>query len=193
MLIQKESAGTKIAQVDQHHVGLETLKTERSPLRARHRIRNGLQPASAVPGFRRSFRALAGAVGVAAGLVLGGCSIGGIGSRILDPVLPGDPPDMQVVATKIGDVFRPAKLPGNPEISFARAAHPSSPAPWVVCLRSDASDPTPVYAVFLQKNDIVSSRIAVVLDGCRQAHFEPVERFVSSSPAEPPAPRPVAR
>ena len=101
-----------------------------------------------------------------------GCSIGDV-SPTLTP-LPPNPPDMQVVNSEAVRIFAVLKLPGSPEMSRLRPAHPSSLADWMFCLRSDADDIPRDYAVFMHKGALHSYRLAVQIDGCAQEKFEPV-------------------
>ena len=76
-----------------------------------------------------------------------GCSIGDNGSP-QSPLAP-NPPDLAAVTKAAMGIFVNLKLPGSPEISALRPAHPSSLADWMFCLRSDADDIPRDYALFV--------------------------------------------
>jgi hypothetical protein len=101
-----------------------------------------------------------------------GCSIGDV-SPALSP-LPPNPPDMQVVNKEATALFAAMKLPGSPEMSRLRPAHPSTLADWMFCLRSDADDIPRDYALFLRNGVLLNYRLAVQVDGCAQEKFEPM-------------------
>jgi hypothetical protein len=71
-------------------------------------------------------------------------------------------------------IFVNLKLPGSPEISALRPAHPSSLADWVFCMRSDADDIPRDYALFVRNAQIVSYRVAVQIDACARETYAPV-------------------
>lgn len=105
-------------------------------------------------------------------VAVAGCSIGDVSPAL--PPLPPNPPDMEVVNKMATAVFAGLKLPGNPEMSRLRPAHPSTLADWMFCLRSDADDIPRDYAMFISKAVLVNYRLAVVVDGCAQEKFEGV-------------------
>ena len=82
-----------------------------------------------------------------------GCSIGDV-NPTLTP-LPPNPPDMQVVNSEAVRIFAVLKLPGSPELSRLRPAHPNTLAEWMFCLRSDADDLPRNYALFLRNNALL--------------------------------------
>jgi hypothetical protein len=88
--------------------------------------------------------------------------------------LPPDPPNMAVVSKAAIGVFATLKLPGSPELTALRPAHPSTLADWMMCLRSDADDIPREYALFVRNNAIVNYRLAVQLDGCAREKFESI-------------------
>jgi hypothetical protein len=115
---------------------------------------------------------------VLAGMILAGCSIGA------DPTMPprlqaADPPDIPRLAAKIQDIFKAAKLSGNPRISPAHQAPVTALADWVVCLRGDAESDPRVYALLISGNDVADYRLALMVDQCANQEFEPL-------PAAPP-------
>jgi hypothetical protein len=103
-----------------------------------------------------------------------GCAVSDLGAP--QSPLPSNPPNLDVVAKAAVELFTKLKLPGSPEMSPLRPAHPSSLADWMFCLRSDADDIPRNYAVFVRNNDIVNYRLAVQIDACVRERFEPVEQ-----------------
>jgi len=112
-----------------------------------------------------------------AGLALCGCSTGDGALTPMETSFAPTAPDISLVAEKIQTLFKKWNLPGSPEVSAVRPAHAASPAKWVVCLKSDASEQTNRYALFLQDSDIVASRIAVLIDQCAQDQYAPLQSF----------------
>jgi hypothetical protein len=106
---------------------------------------------------------------VVSAFAVAGCSIGDVSPAL--PPLPPNPPDMEVVTREAARIFVVLKLPGNPELSRLRPAHPSTLADWMFCMRSDAHDIPREYAMFMSKGAVVNYRIAVVVDGCAQEKF----------------------
>lgn len=82
------------------------------------------------------------------------------------------PPDQQAIEKAAQDVMLSAKLPGAPEISELRRAFVSAPADWLVCLRSNVP-PFQPYALFLNGNQLVHYRQAVVYDDCAREMYVP--------------------
>ena len=66
-----------------------------------------------------------------------------------------------------------AKLTGKPEVSELRRAMVSAPADWLVCLRSNVP-PFQPYALFLNGNQLVHFRLAVLYDDCAREMYMPV-------------------
>ena len=119
-----------------------------------------------------------------AGLILAGCALGADPGPLaqLDAV---NVPDTGALAGKIQSTFQTAKLTGYPRVSQVRRAPVSALGDWMVCLRSDAESDPRVYALLIQNNDIVDYRLALPIDGCGSARFEPLPT--------PGAPAPSAR
>jgi hypothetical protein len=109
---------------------------------------------------------------ILAAFAAAGCSVGEFGSPQLP--LPPSPPDMVVVTKAAAGIFTALKLPGSPEISPPRPAHPSSLVDWMLCLRSDADDIPRNYALFVRNNTVVTHRLAVQIDGCARETFQPI-------------------
>ena len=103
-------------------------------------------------------------------VALAACSIGDVGPVL--PPLPPNPPDMAVVNSEAARIFGVLKLPGSPELSRLRPAHPNTLAEWMFCLRSDADDLPRDYALFLRNNALLNYRLAVQIDGCAREKYE---------------------
>ena len=101
-----------------------------------------------------------------------GCSMGDIGSP-QSPLSP-NPPDLAAMTKAAMGIFVNLKLPGSPEISALRPAHPSSLADWMFCMRSDADDIPRDYALFVRNAQIVIYRLAVQIDACALETYAPV-------------------
>ena len=105
-------------------------------------------------------------------LALAGCS----SSEGLLSSAPGIPPAAAFQAI-VERAAAEAKLPPPIEVSAIRAAHPISPAEWMVCLKSSAPDQSRRYAVFMHNNEMVASRLGVIIDECDHQTYQP---FVKS-------------
>jgi hypothetical protein len=114
----------------------------------------------------RSFFALAG-------LILAGCSLGADPGPLaqLNAV---NVPNVAALSGKIETTFQAVKLTGYPRISQVRPAPVSALGDWMICLRSDAERDSRVYALFIQNNDIVDYRLALIIDGCANERFAPM-------------------
>src|SRR5439155_3343118 len=64
-------------------------------------------------------------------IAVAACSIGDVSPAL--PPLPPNPPDMAVVNNEAARIFGVLKLPGNPELSRLRPAHPNTLAEWMFC------------------------------------------------------------
>jgi hypothetical protein len=89
-----------------------------------------------------------------------------------------DPPPY--VATSIDDLKRVAaerKLADPLEVAGPVAAHPISSAPWIICLRSGASEESrrQVYSVFFKGAKYDSTRLSAIVDGCEAQIFLPLK------------------
>jgi hypothetical protein len=108
-----------------------------------------------------------------AGLILAGCSLGADPGS-LTPLEPVNVPNTAALAGKIQATFQTVKLTGYPRISQVRPAPVSALGDWMVCLRSDAEGDPRVYALFIQNNDIVDYRLALIIDRCANERFAPM-------------------
>ena len=108
-----------------------------------------------------------------AGLVLAGCALGADPAPMLQPDTM-TVPDIAPLAPRIQNTFNEAKLTGSPRVSSVRKAPVSALGDWAVCLRSDAPGDPRVYALFIQNNEIVDFRLALIVDGCANVSFDPL-------------------
>lgn len=87
-------------------------------------------------------------------------------------------PDPSKIMESLRKVVAEAKLEKPHEISLPIKAHPISSAPWIICLRSGASELSKrrTYAVFYDASGYVSSRMSVIVDGCDGQVFTAFEK-----------------
>jgi hypothetical protein len=119
---------------------------------------------------------------LALAVCLGGCSA----SELVQNLPPTPAPDLsqpnyrRIVADNIRTIFPGQALAGELEISGARLVdHLKGPA-WLTCLKLDARGKPQDYALFIQGDKIIDSRVGIVIDQCYKQTFEP---FDLSSPA----------
>jgi hypothetical protein len=69
-----------------------------------------------------------------------------------------------------------AKLAEPLEVAGPIEAHPISSAPWIICLRSGASEQSSrrVYSVFFKDSRYDSMRLSVIVDRCEEQTFVPL-------------------
>lgn len=82
-------------------------------------------------------------------------------------------PDPSKVIESLKKVAAEAKLGEPREISAPIRAHPISSIPWIICLRSGASELSRrrTLAVFYKGNDYVMARMSVIVDRCEGQAF----------------------
>jgi hypothetical protein len=102
-------------------------------------------------------------------LTQAGCSL----SEAVPEVSPSTP-DAAALARTVEQVAVANKLPPPLEVSPIHAAHPVSPGPWMICLKSSAPDQTRRYAVFMKNNDLISFRTGVLIDRCDSETYQPL-------------------
>jgi len=86
---------------------------------------------------------------------------------------PVSPPDLSKVMESLKKVAAEAKLDEPHEISAPIRAHPISSVPWIICLRSGATELSrrrPL-AVFYKGNELVTTRMSVIVDNCESQAF----------------------
>ena len=79
-----------------------------------------------------------------------------------------------VVSSAVRAVFSESKLPGTPQISQIKAAHPVSRGDWVVCLRSSDLAGRGRYALYFTGSKLVHSQLAVQVDACDDEMYAPL-------------------
>ena len=84
-----------------------------------------------------------------------------------------NPPDPSKVTATLRAVAAQAKLAEPVEISGPVAANPISAIPWIICLRSGATEESKrhTYSAFFKNDEYVSSRMSVVVDHCETQAF----------------------
>jgi hypothetical protein len=109
--------------------------------------------------------------------ILGGCSA----SEIVQNWTPGPVPDLsepnyrRIIADNIKTVFPNKNELGTLEISGVRqVAHLKGPA-WLTCLKLDAHGHPQHYAIFIQGNKIIDTRVGILLDQCHKEAYTPFE------------------
>ena len=85
------------------------------------------------------------------------------------------PPDEKKLAELVNAALTTAKLSGAPEVSRVRATHDTQVGDWVFCIRSRSADQRQEYAVLIRNNAILEIRSLVLIDGCRQETYRPIE------------------
>jgi hypothetical protein len=117
---------------------------------------------------------------LAVAVVLGSCSA----SEHVHNWAPDPAPDLsqpnyrRIVADNIWSVFKDQNQMsiGALEISGVRPVdHLNGPA-WVTCLKLDAHGNSPQhYAIFIQENKIIDSRLGILIDRCHKEAYTPFE------------------
>src|SRR5215470_10262268 len=114
---------------------------------------------------------------LALAVTLGGCSA----SEMVQNLPPATALDLQqpnyrrVVADNVRAVIPNVGSGGDLEISGVRlVAHLKGPA-WLTCLKVDAHGKPQNYALFIQNDKIIDSRIGIVLDQCYKQTYTPLE------------------
>jgi hypothetical protein len=119
-----------------------------------------------------------------AGLLLAGCSLGADPAPMVPlGTVTVSVPSIAALAPKIQGTFASVKLGGSPRVSPVRKAPVIALGNWIVCLTSDAESDPRVYALIIQDNEIVDSRLALNIDGCANERYQPL-------PGPPPGPPP---
>jgi hypothetical protein len=101
-------------------------------------------------------------------LGLGACSISGLLPDWTSPDAAGPEPAYRfIIANGLGGIVGNPSGAGTIEISGARRVDSLKGASWLVCLRIQGFPQLPRhYAVFLQKERVVDSRLSVLIDQC---------------------------
>ena len=119
-------------------------------------------------------------------LVLGGCSISGLLPDWTSPEVAGPEPAYRfIIANSLaGIVGNPANA-GTFEISDLRRVDSLKGASWLICIRVQNFPQLPRhYAVFLQRERIVDSRLSVLIDQCEIQTYLPFD-WIADANAPP--------
>jgi hypothetical protein len=92
----------------------------------------------------------------------------------------------RLVLDAVRKAFVEAKLPGTPEVSQVRAAHPVSPGDWLVCLRSSDAKDRSRYALYFTGFTYVKSQLASLVDRCDEDMYLPfADGMAANLPGQP--------
>jgi hypothetical protein len=88
-----------------------------------------------------------------------------------------EPPDPAKVLASLKDVAVSAKLKEPVEMSVPIKAPASSAMPWIICLRSGATEASQrlTYSVFYNNNEFKSFRLSVIIEGCDGQSYSPLK------------------
>ena len=122
-----------------------------------------------------------------AGLILLSCLLAGACSSISDlpPPEVGQPPDQDMLAAGIRQGINDSHFPKPVEVTGLFRAPPGSADPWMLCIRSAASDEARrmTYSVFYGKNfntgkdgQYMRSRYSVYADNCASQTYHTVQQ-----------------
>jgi hypothetical protein len=129
---------------------------------------------------------LARALTIILALTLGGCTVSGLLPDWTSTDVAGPEPAYRFVianglAAIVGD---PAKA-GTFQISGARRVDSLKGASWVVCIKTQNFPLLPrYYAVFLQREHVVDSRLSVLIDQCELQSYSPFD-WIADANAPP--------
>jgi hypothetical protein len=116
---------------------------------------------------------------LAAGVALGGCTVGEIfwsASPTPAPDLSQQPNHRPIVSNCIDQVFKNlATLGTSVEISGVRPVDHLKGAAWLTCLKLDAQGDPQHYAIFIQGGKIIDWRVGVLLDQCHKEAYTPLD------------------
>ena len=94
------------------------------------------------------------------------------------PSTTANAPDLTKVAESLRKVAAEAQLEEPQEISAPIRAHPISSIPWIICLRSGATELSrrrPL-AVFYTGDEYVMARMSVIVDRCESQAFTALKK-----------------
>jgi len=111
-------------------------------------------------------------------LTLGACSISGLLPDWTSADVAGPEPTSYrfIIANRLKAIVGDPSRAGSLEISAPRRLESLKGASWLICLKAQNFPLLPrYYAVFIQRDEIVDSRISVVIDQCELQSFEPFD------------------
>ena len=119
-------------------------------------------------------------------LTLGACSISGLLPDWTSPGVAGPEPAYRfIIANNRVVIVGTPSGAGTFEISGLRRVDSLKGASWLVCLRTESVPQLPrYYAVFLQKERVVDSRLSVLIDQCEQQTYSSFD-WVADAKAPP--------
>jgi hypothetical protein len=108
------------------------------------------------------------ALAIASVLILGGCALSGLLPDWTSADVAGPEPAYRfLIANKLKDVLGDAAPTDTLQISKADRIESLKGASWRVCIKAQKFLPPPrFYAVFFQREQIVDSRLSVLIDQC---------------------------
>jgi hypothetical protein len=113
------------------------------------------------------------ALSLVVALMLAGCSVLDLSSQpAADDVSEIAPQYRQIIAARLRNIIGDPARAGVLQISGVRRVNHLRGPSWLVCLKTSAFLQPRHYAIFLQGEQIVESRLAVVLDGCDGQPYE---------------------
>lgn len=111
-------------------------------------------------------------------VTLGGCSASEIVQNWTSPPTVADlsqPDYRRIIGDNIQGMFPKKDLLFDMEISGIRPVdHLRGPA-WIVCLKLDAHGTAQQYAIFIQGDKVIDSRLGIVIDHCHKEAYTPFE------------------
>jgi hypothetical protein len=119
-------------------------------------------------------------------LTLGACSISGLLPDWTSPEVAGPEPAYRfIIANGLAAIVGSPSSAGTFEISGLRRVDSLKGASWLACLRTQSLPQLPnYYAVFLQKDRVVDSRLSVLIDQCELQTYSSFD-WVADAKAPP--------
>ncbi len=119
-------------------------------------------------------------------LTLGACSISGLLPDWTSPDVAGPEPAYRfIIANGLAVIVGNPASAGTFEISGLRRVDSLKGASWLVCIKVQNFPQLPrYYAVFLQKERVVDSRLSVLIDQCELQTYSPFD-WVADAKAPP--------
>jgi hypothetical protein len=112
-------------------------------------------------------------IGIVAPLLLGGCSTSFFPPDAPTQLDPGPADYQALVRSELNSMNRPSM--GMIEISPPRKTRLAQPGDWMVCVRTIIEERPTYFAMFIREGRLVHRRLAVVIDECPQAQYQPLQ------------------